>query len=227
MSFTAVPMKRIRREVMSNQDEGEDELESQQVVTGNKRVVPSTRKKRRGMIEKRRRDKINHLLAELRRLVPAAFEKQGSAKLEKAEILQMTVDYLSMLHARGLAENTDNSNKFIPLQSINDQTSSPSSNQAQNAPNLMLNQAQAQHTHNLHHTQQQQHQHQQQLQQHQLQQHHLHHHHHQQNQLQLASHYHLTSMHPTHHAQHHYDQPTYFGSTQHQPQPSEQSFYHL
>ncbi|KAJ8396265.1 hypothetical protein AAFF_G00021320 [Aldrovandia affinis] len=48
------------------------------------------RKKRRGIIEKRRRDRINNSLSELRRLVPTAFEKQGSAKLEKAEILQMT-----------------------------------------------------------------------------------------------------------------------------------------
>ena len=53
------------------------------------------------MIEKRRRDRINNSLNELRRLVPAAFEKQGSAKLEKAEILQMTVDHLTMLHAKG------------------------------------------------------------------------------------------------------------------------------
>ncbi|XP_035659154.1 hairy/enhancer-of-split related with YRPW motif protein 1-like [Branchiostoma floridae] len=61
----------------------------------------SSRKKRRGIIEKRRRDRINNCLAELRRLVPTAFEKQGSAKLEKAEILQMTVDYLKMLAAKG------------------------------------------------------------------------------------------------------------------------------
>lgn len=40
-------------------------------------------------------------LSELKRLVPSAFEKQGSAKLEKAEILQMTVDHLKMLHAKG------------------------------------------------------------------------------------------------------------------------------
>ncbi|XP_068180127.1 hairy/enhancer-of-split related with YRPW motif protein 1-like [Antennarius striatus] len=59
------------------------------------------RKKRRGIIEKRRRDRINNSLSELRRLVPSAFEKQGSAKLEKAEILQMTVDHLKMLHASG------------------------------------------------------------------------------------------------------------------------------
>ncbi|XP_048727188.1 hairy/enhancer-of-split related with YRPW motif protein-like [Ostrea edulis] len=60
------------------------------------------RKKRRGVIEKRRRDRINNSLSELRRLVPSAFEKQGSAKLEKAEILQMTVDHLKLLHQKGL-----------------------------------------------------------------------------------------------------------------------------
>ncbi len=92
------------------------------------------------IIEKRRRDRINHSLSELRRLVPSAFEKQvrrhrlyivylkelsgrskkkrpkncfntktnsffplgqGSSKMEKAEILQMTVDHLKLLHAMG------------------------------------------------------------------------------------------------------------------------------
>jgi len=61
-----------------------------------------TRKRRRGIIEKRRRDRINTSLLELRRLVPSAFEKQGSAKLEKAEILQLTVDHLKMIHSKGL-----------------------------------------------------------------------------------------------------------------------------
>lgn len=60
-----------------------------------------SRKKRRGVIEKKRRDRINMSLSELKRLVPSAFEKQGSTKLEKAEILQMTVDHLKMLHAKG------------------------------------------------------------------------------------------------------------------------------
>ncbi|KAJ8290733.1 hypothetical protein GJAV_G00016840 [Gymnothorax javanicus] len=70
-------------------------------------ISPSTttqvqaRKRRRGIIEKRRRDRINNSLSELRRLVPSALEKQVSAKLEKAEILQMTVDHLRMLHAAG------------------------------------------------------------------------------------------------------------------------------
>uniref|UniRef100_A0AAZ3P108 Uncharacterized protein n=1 Tax=Oncorhynchus tshawytscha TaxID=74940 RepID=A0AAZ3P108_ONCTS len=55
-------------------------------------------------IEKRRCDRLNSL-TDLRRLVPSAFEKQlgystiGSSKLEKAEILQITVDHLKMLHA--------------------------------------------------------------------------------------------------------------------------------
>ncbi|XP_045481596.1 hairy/enhancer-of-split related with YRPW motif protein 1 [Harmonia axyridis] len=61
-----------------------------------------SRKKRRGVIEKKRRDRINMSLSELKRLVPSAFEKQGSAKLEKAEILQMTVDHLKMLHSKGI-----------------------------------------------------------------------------------------------------------------------------
>ncbi|XP_063042054.1 hairy/enhancer-of-split related with YRPW motif protein 1-like [Engraulis encrasicolus] len=59
------------------------------------------RKRRRGVVEKRRRDRINNSLLELRRLVPSAVEKQGSSKLEKAEILQMTVDHLRLLHNAG------------------------------------------------------------------------------------------------------------------------------
>ncbi|KAH9415570.1 Hairy/enhancer-of-split with YRPW motif protein 1 [Dermatophagoides pteronyssinus] len=71
-----------------------------------------SRKKRRGMIEKRRRDRINNSLHELKRLVPAAFEKQGSAKLEKAEILQMTVDHLRMLHSKGFDAFSFDPHKF-------------------------------------------------------------------------------------------------------------------
>ncbi|CAL1281153.1 unnamed protein product [Larinioides sclopetarius] len=70
------------------------------------------RKRRRGIIEKRRRDRINNSLSELRRLVPAAFEKQGSAKLEKAEILQLTVDHLKMLHSKGFDALSFDPHKF-------------------------------------------------------------------------------------------------------------------
>ncbi|XP_016517646.1 hairy/enhancer-of-split related with YRPW motif protein 2-like [Poecilia formosa] len=65
------------------------------------------RKRRRGVIEKRRRDRINSSLSELRRLVPTAWEKQGSAKLEKAEILQMTVEHLKTLQAGGTGNHGD------------------------------------------------------------------------------------------------------------------------
>ncbi|XP_059484348.1 hairy/enhancer-of-split related with YRPW motif protein-like [Neocloeon triangulifer] len=69
--------------------------------SGSSSCETMTRKRRRGVIEKRRRDRINNSLAELRRLVPSAFEKQGSAKLEKAEILQLTVEHLKNVHAKG------------------------------------------------------------------------------------------------------------------------------
>jgi hypothetical protein len=69
------------------------------VTSGSQIYRSPTRKRRRGVIEKRRRDRINCSLDELKRLVPQALEKSGSAKLEKAEILQMTVDHLKVLHS--------------------------------------------------------------------------------------------------------------------------------
>lgn len=59
------------------------------------------RKKRRGQIEKKRRDKINCSLTKLKSLVPAAREKQAATKLEKAEILQLTVEFLEDIKAKG------------------------------------------------------------------------------------------------------------------------------
>ncbi|EDO34999.1 predicted protein [Nematostella vectensis] len=47
------------------------------------------------VIEKRRRDRINSCLSELAQLIPSAQNgKQGSGKLEKAEILELTVEYV-------------------------------------------------------------------------------------------------------------------------------------
>eukprot|EP00108_Taenia_solium_P009767 TsM_000675000 transcript=TsM_000675000 gene=TsM_000675000 len=65
------------------------------------------RKRRRGIIEKRRRDRINFNLSELRRLVPDAAQKQTSTKLEKAEILQMTVEFLHRIHRDGTILNAE------------------------------------------------------------------------------------------------------------------------
>ncbi|XP_014476464.1 PREDICTED: hairy/enhancer-of-split related with YRPW motif protein [Dinoponera quadriceps] len=61
----------------------------------------ASRKRRRGMIEKKRRDRINASLGELRRLVPAAARDPHSGKLEKAEILQLTVEHLRTLRNKG------------------------------------------------------------------------------------------------------------------------------
>eukprot|EP00117_Sycon_ciliatum_P009285 scpid20849/ scgid11640/ Hairy and enhancer of split-related protein HELT; HES/HEY-like transcription factor; Protein Hes-like; Protein megane len=62
--------------------------------------TPGSRKRERTdqashkIIEKKRRDRINNCLAELSKLIPQAYLKQGSTKLEKAEILEMTVRHL-------------------------------------------------------------------------------------------------------------------------------------
>ncbi|XP_071492275.1 hairy/enhancer-of-split related with YRPW motif protein 1-like [Diadema antillarum] len=97
LSVGAWNMKRTMSE-----SESEELFEDTMKGSPSQSCPVSARKKRRGIIEKRRRDRINNSLTELRRLVPAAFEKQGSAKLEKAEILQMTVDHLKYLHAKGI-----------------------------------------------------------------------------------------------------------------------------
>lgn len=48
-------------------------------------------------MEKRRRDKINNSLIELKSLVPTAKAREASEKLEKAQILKLTVDYLKSI----------------------------------------------------------------------------------------------------------------------------------
>ncbi|XP_062615791.1 hairy and enhancer of split-related protein HELT-like [Saccostrea cucullata] len=64
------------------------------------------------VIEKRRRDRINSCLSELSQAVPAAFSKQSSGKLEKAEILEMTVDYLRAIQATEIGLRFENSEWF-------------------------------------------------------------------------------------------------------------------
>ncbi|XP_050410320.1 hairy/enhancer-of-split related with YRPW motif protein 1 [Patella vulgata] len=102
-------MKRSYSDVESDGDDVFDDDSLKAGSPSGQSCQVTDRKKRRGIIEKRRRDRINSSLTELRRLVPSAFEKQGSAKLEKAEILQMAVDHLKMLHQKGI-----NSYNFDP-----------------------------------------------------------------------------------------------------------------
>ncbi|XP_067022765.1 class E basic helix-loop-helix protein 40-like isoform X1 [Acropora muricata] len=88
-----------RRLSESKPDEGEflrgGERDPDSVDTENHEA--SARKLRRGQIEKKRRDRINSSLAELRQLVPAVMRRQGSTKMEKAEVLQLTVEHLRSL----------------------------------------------------------------------------------------------------------------------------------
>ncbi|XP_046409265.1 hairy/enhancer-of-split related with YRPW motif protein 1, partial [Ischnura elegans] len=97
-------------DVFSEESSSKDHCSSPGEANDNCHVM--SRKRRRGIIEKRRRDRINCSLSELRRLVPSAFEKQGSAKLEKAEILQLTVDHLKMLHSKGTDALSRDPHKF-------------------------------------------------------------------------------------------------------------------
>ncbi|XP_055608246.1 hairy/enhancer-of-split related with YRPW motif protein-like [Uranotaenia lowii] len=106
-------LKRTLSESLSDDDLYSEESSKEHVSPGESDSCQlQSRKRRRGVIEKKRRDRINSSLSELKRLVPSAYEKQGSAKLEKAEILQLTVDHLKQLHARGLDDASYDPQRF-------------------------------------------------------------------------------------------------------------------
>ncbi|XP_041364671.1 hairy/enhancer-of-split related with YRPW motif protein 1-like [Gigantopelta aegis] len=66
------------------------------------------------VIEKRRRDRINNCLTELSQTVPPAFAKQTTGKLEKAEILEMTVEYLRALQATEMGMRFEQGEWYSP-----------------------------------------------------------------------------------------------------------------
>ncbi|CRL02515.1 CLUMA_CG015290, isoform A [Clunio marinus] len=104
-SWSPVTTRSIKRTISESECDdiySEESSKDQPSSLENDSCQLMSRKKRRGVIEKKRRDRINSSLSELKRLVPSAFEKQGSAKLEKAEILQLTVDHLKTLHSKGI-----------------------------------------------------------------------------------------------------------------------------
>eukprot|EP00117_Sycon_ciliatum_P039484 scpid29795/ scgid0202/ Hairy/enhancer-of-split related with YRPW motif protein len=77
----------------------EREKESDSGASDDEQV--KSQRKRRGEIEKKRRDRINNCLEELKSLIPEASRK-GNTKVEKAEILTLTVEFLRAT-TRGLA----------------------------------------------------------------------------------------------------------------------------
>ncbi|CAG0889734.1 unnamed protein product [Cyprideis torosa] len=56
------------------------------------------------IIEKRRRDRMNNCLAELSRLIPAAYLKKGRGRIEKTEIIEMTIKHLKHLQAHACSQ---------------------------------------------------------------------------------------------------------------------------
>ena len=49
------------------------------------------------IIEKRRRDRMNNCLADLSRLLPPAYMKKGRGRIEKTEIIEMTIKHMKHL----------------------------------------------------------------------------------------------------------------------------------
>ncbi|XP_059141625.1 transcription factor cwo-like isoform X2 [Physella acuta] len=52
------------------------------------------------IIEKRRRDRMNNCLADLSRLIPSSYHKQGQGRIEKTEIIEMAIKHINMLQQK-------------------------------------------------------------------------------------------------------------------------------
>ncbi|CAG5122338.1 unnamed protein product, partial [Candidula unifasciata] len=52
------------------------------------------------IIEKRRRDRMNNCLADLSRLIPSSYHKQGQGRIEKTEIIEMAIKHIKILQQR-------------------------------------------------------------------------------------------------------------------------------
>ncbi|KAF6020517.1 hypothetical protein EB796_021174 [Bugula neritina] len=112
----------LKRRLCSETDsdcEQEDQCSSplsQGSVSGDSGCFTMARKRRRGLIEKRRRDRINRSLNDLKNLIPTAHERQASSKLEKSEVLSLAVDHIKALTAQ--VESTSPQSLAIDYRSI-------------------------------------------------------------------------------------------------------------
>ncbi|XP_025108164.1 uncharacterized protein LOC112572617 isoform X3 [Pomacea canaliculata] len=52
------------------------------------------------IIEKRRRDRMNNCLADLSRLIPTSYLKQGQGRIEKTEIIEMAIKHIKILQSQ-------------------------------------------------------------------------------------------------------------------------------
>ncbi|XP_076448430.1 uncharacterized protein LOC143285102 [Babylonia areolata] len=83
---------------------GPDDLELQ----GAKRQKSARDPMSHRIIEKRRRDRMNNCLADLSRLIPTSYLKQGQGRIEKTEIIEMAIKHIKTLQAQ--VESSQNVN---------------------------------------------------------------------------------------------------------------------
>lgn len=76
-----------------NSDLVTEERERTDIVK-RKNPEQTERKRRRGLVEKKRRDRMNCSYMELMQLVPTVQRKKDTTKVEKAELLEMTVEHI-------------------------------------------------------------------------------------------------------------------------------------
>ncbi|KAM4650656.1 transcription factor HES-5-like [Discoglossus pictus] len=83
----------------------------------NGKAKSSLRQMRKPVVEKMRRDRINSSIKQLRMLLEKEFQRhQPNSKLEKADILEMTVNYLRQQH---LQMNANALGRTSPFQDYN------------------------------------------------------------------------------------------------------------
>ncbi|XP_055881700.1 transcription factor cwo-like [Biomphalaria glabrata] len=66
------------------------------------------------IIEKRRRDRMNNCLADLSRLIPSSYHKQGQGRIEKTEIIEMAIKHINLLQQRVDQADKDSKDEKVP-----------------------------------------------------------------------------------------------------------------
>lgn len=67
------------------------------------------------IIEKRRRDRMNNCLADLSNLIPPEYLKKGRGRVEKTEIIEMSIRHLKYLQDRVNGKLTNSLVGSIPF----------------------------------------------------------------------------------------------------------------
>lgn len=90
---------------MNEEEDQEASSDTSETPPGGKTATRSNRKSSKPIMEKRRRARINQSLGELKALILDAMKKDSSrhSKLEKADILEMTVKYLQTMQRQQIA----------------------------------------------------------------------------------------------------------------------------